>query len=104
MPIPKVGDVIELTGQPWTGAWKPLTLERYWIVESVAIKSYITVSLRGLLSGKIATAENTTLNRPTRISWPLEEQEIVINEFLSAANHAILNNAKENQPDEPASK
>lgn len=106
MPIPKVGDVIELHDQPFTGDdWSKLLTEKFWVViDNMPHRhaDYIRLRLRGLFSGYIPERMNT--NAVYRKFWPLEEKEITINEFLSAANHAILNTTKENQPDEPASK
>jgi len=102
MPIPKVGDVIELRGQPWVGNdWAKLQTERFWIVTGLrrhSLTDYCRLYLRGLHTGYVPIRESPYTD------WPLEEKEIVINEFLSAANQAILNTKKENQPDEPASK
>jgi hypothetical protein len=101
MPIPKVGDVIELHGQPSVGGdWHKLGKNKLWIVEWIRPRpanDYWRLRLRSYETGEIV--RHDIQNDGT---WPLNDKEFSIQPFLTSVRNAIQ--SKENQHDEPASK
>ncbi len=95
MPIPKVGDVIELHGQPWVGSdWNKLSQSKLWIVEWIRPRhtfpsDYWRLKLRDYHTGELVLHDIGQDG-----TWPLEEKEFTIHQFLTSVRNAI--NSKEN--------